>query len=277
MLRELSRKELVRPARRSSIDGEAEYAFWHVLARDVAYGQLPRASRASRHVAAARWIESKAPERVEDLADVLAYHYATALELAKAAGQSEQASALEAPALRFLSLAGERALGLDTAAALANLERALALAPPGHPERPAALVRLGEAASQAARYTEAAAAMEEAIAAFRAAGDLPATAGAMAKLVKVFRRLGDPRQWTYPAEAVAILEPLEPGPALVTALTEVTANEAIRGESEVAVRDAERVLVLAGELGLGAPRTRTRLPGHGPHRPRGCGGPRRLS
>ena len=90
-LRELSRKELVRPARRSSIEGEAEYAFWHVLARDVAYGQLPRASRASRHVAAATWIESKAPERVEDLADVLAYHYATALELARAAGQTEQA------------------------------------------------------------------------------------------------------------------------------------------------------------------------------------------
>jgi hypothetical protein len=68
-LRELSRKELVRPARRSSIEGEVEYAFSHVLARDVAYGQLPRPSRASRHVGAARWIESKAPERVEDLAD----------------------------------------------------------------------------------------------------------------------------------------------------------------------------------------------------------------
>ena len=166
-LRELSRKELVRPARRSSIEGEAEYAFWHVLARDVAYGQLPRASRASRHVAAARWIESKAPERVEDLADVLAYHYATALELAKAAGQTEQASELEAPALKFLSLAGERALGLDTAAALSNLERALALAPEGHPERPEALARFGEAALQAGRYTEAAVALEEAIASFR--------------------------------------------------------------------------------------------------------------
>src|SRR5205823_7013855 len=78
-LRELSRKELVRPARHSSMEGEAEYAFWHVLTRDVAYRQLPRASRASRHVAAASWIESKALERVEDLADVLAYHYATAL------------------------------------------------------------------------------------------------------------------------------------------------------------------------------------------------------
>ncbi len=86
-MRELSRKELVRISRRSSMHGESEYAFWHVLTRDVAYGQLPRASRASRHVAAARWIESKARERVEDLADVLAYHYAAALELARAAGQ----------------------------------------------------------------------------------------------------------------------------------------------------------------------------------------------
>ena len=77
------------------------------------------------------WIESKAPERVEDLADVLAYHYATALELARAAGETEQAAELEAPALRFLALAGERALGLDTAAALASFERALALTPPG--------------------------------------------------------------------------------------------------------------------------------------------------
>ena len=198
-LRELSRKELVRPARRSSIEGEAEYAFWHVLARDVAYGQLPRASRASRHVAAARWIESKAPERVEDLADVLAYHYATALELARAAGQTEQAAELEAPALRFLTLAGERALGLDTAAALANLERALALTPPGHPERPEALVRFGEAAFQAGRHAEAAEALEEAIAVVRAR---PATSPPppvrWATLSQCVRRLGDPRSWTLP-------------------------------------------------------------------------------
>ena len=106
MLRELSRKELVRPARQSSMAGESEYAFRHILARDVAYNQLPRASRASRHVAAANWIESKAPGRVEDLADVLAYHYATAFELARAAGQTERATQLEAPALRFLGLAG---------------------------------------------------------------------------------------------------------------------------------------------------------------------------
>ena len=56
-LHELSRKELVRPARATSMEGEPEYGFWHVLVRDVCYGQIPRAARAERHHAAALWIE----------------------------------------------------------------------------------------------------------------------------------------------------------------------------------------------------------------------------
>jgi class 3 adenylate cyclase/tetratricopeptide (TPR) repeat protein len=252
-LRELSRKELVRPARRSSIEGEAEYAFWHILARDVAYSQLPRASRTSRHVAAARWIESKAPERVEDLADVLAYHYATALELAQAAGRADQISELEAPALTFLSLAGGRALGLDTAAALSNLERALALAPPGHPERPEALVRYGEAAQQAGRYSEAAETLEEAVTSFRDRGDVPAAARAMGTLTNVLSRLGDSRQWTLPFEALGLLEPLGPSAELVGALSDVAGADGNQGRSDGAIRVADRALDLAEELGLDRP------------------------
>ena len=252
-LRELSRKELVRPARRSSIEGEAEHSFWHILTRDVAYAQLPRASRASRHVAAAAWIESKAPERVEDLADVLAHHYATALELARAAGQTEQADELEAPALRFLTLAGERALGLDTAAALSNLERALALAPPGHPERPEALAHFGEAAFQAGRFVEASTALEESIASLRERGDLAAAARAMATLGNVLFARGDPRWAELPAEAVALVESLPPGPELVSALTELARAEVLQGRYEAGVRYAERALALVQELGLDRP------------------------
>jgi tetratricopeptide (TPR) repeat protein len=252
-LLQLSRKELVRRARHSSIEGEAEHAFWHVLARDVAYAQLPRASRAARHVAAARWIESKALDRVEGIADVLAFHYATALDLARAAGQTEQVTDLEAPALRFLMLAGERALGLDTAAALANFERALALTPPGHPERAEALARFGETSLEDGRYAEAADALEEAISSFRARGDAAAASRAMGILSVVFRRLGDPRQWTMPLEALAILEPLEPSPELVEVLTDVAVVDALHGRSENAVRVADQALVLADELGLPRP------------------------
>ena len=252
-LRELSRKELVRPARHSSIEGEAEYSFWHVLARDVAYGQLPRASRATRHVAAARWIESKAPERVEDLADVLAYHYATALELARAAGRSEEVVELEAPALKFLSLAGERALGLDTAAALANLEPALALTPDGHPGRAGALARFGEAALQAGQYSESVEALEEAVTSLLEVGDLPAAARAMGLLGFAYRHLGDQRQWTLPREALKILEPLGSSPELVEVLTDVAVADALQGRSEDAVLVSDRALALADELGLPRP------------------------
>jgi class 3 adenylate cyclase/tetratricopeptide (TPR) repeat protein len=253
VLHELSRKELVRPARRSSMEGESEYSFCHALVRDVSYAQIPRAQRAERHRRAASWIEGISGERVEDYAEILAAHYSTALELARAAGQTEQAGELESPALRFLSLAGERALGLDTAAALSNLERALALAPAAHPQRPAALTRFGEAAQHAGRYAEAAEAQEEAIASFRAQGDLPAAARAMEKLHLTLDHLGDPRSWTLPAEALALLEPLGPSPSLVGALADVAFVEAIRGSSEDAIRFAERALALASELGLPRP------------------------
>ena len=69
------------PASIRQCAGQDEYAFAHALTRDVAYAQLPRASRASRHVSAAGWIEALAAGRTEDVADVLAYHYTTGLEL----------------------------------------------------------------------------------------------------------------------------------------------------------------------------------------------------
>jgi hypothetical protein len=128
-------REFIRIAPRSSMAGETEYAFWHVLVREVAYRALPRSARASRHLAVSRWIEARAGDRVEDVADVLAHHYSTALDLARAVGDDRQSSELEAPALRFLLLAGERALDLDVSAAVGLLERALALTPPGHPDR----------------------------------------------------------------------------------------------------------------------------------------------
>ena len=76
------------------MEGEAEYGFWHVLVQDVCYAQIPRAARATRHQAAAAWIEEKAGERVEDLADVLAHHYQSALELNRAAGIEKHARAV---------------------------------------------------------------------------------------------------------------------------------------------------------------------------------------
>src|SRR3954454_20591667 len=54
-LRSLERKEFVRRERRSSVEGEVQYAFRHVLVRDVAYGQIARAGRAEQHERVAGW------------------------------------------------------------------------------------------------------------------------------------------------------------------------------------------------------------------------------
>ncbi len=212
-MRELTRKELVRPVRHSSMEGQAELAFWHVVARDVAYGQLPRAVRAARHVAAAAWIESHSGGRAEDSADVLAYHYATAVDLTQAAGELDQVATLQASALRFLTLAGERALGLDTTAALSNFQRALDLTAPADPARPSALAKFGEAALHAGRLAEAQRTLEQAEEAYRARADVLAQARCLVLLSHVMHRLGDSRWAEPPGESGGAARAAAAGPS----------------------------------------------------------------
>jgi class 3 adenylate cyclase/tetratricopeptide (TPR) repeat protein len=122
----LRQKEFVQRARRSSVEGEVEYAFRHVLVRDVAYGQIPRADRAQKHLHAGEWIESLG--RPEDHSEMVAHHYVNALELRRAAGKADDA--LVERTLRALREAGERALTLNALAQAENYFRqARALAP----------------------------------------------------------------------------------------------------------------------------------------------------
>ncbi len=133
-LRPLVRREFVTRGRRSSVVGETEYEFGHVLVRDVAYGQIPRAERVTKHRRAAEWIESLSPDRSEDRAEMLAHHYLAALEFARAAGLdlTEVAGAARA-ALRE---AAERAASLGSYRQSIRLhDAALELWPEDDPER----------------------------------------------------------------------------------------------------------------------------------------------
>ena len=114
---ELVAKELVRPVRGSSIEGETEFLFVHALVGDVAYAQLTRADRAVKHAALARWLEERSRGSTEDMAEILAYHYGTALEMAGSCGLFELEDELSEPTARYLALAGGRAAPLDSAAA----------------------------------------------------------------------------------------------------------------------------------------------------------------
>jgi class 3 adenylate cyclase len=253
-LHELARKELVRPARTSSMQGEAEYGFWHLLVRDVCYAQIPRAARAARHRAAAAWIERKAGGRAEDLADVLAHHYLTALELAQASGQAAETQELEASAIRYLALAGERALPLDVASAEQSLARALTLAPASHPERASLLERWAQAAQQQGRLQEARAALEEAITLYRERAEGVAAGRALSTLLIVLSSLGDPRRTEAIAEAIALLEAEEPGPELVAAYGELAGMHLVLFSAfPEGIAAAEQALQLAVELRLPEP------------------------
>ena len=110
LLHGLGRKEFVQRAQASSVADETEYSFRHLLVRDVAYGQIPRAARAAKHRAAAAWIEGL--PRPDDYAETLAHHYGEALELARAiGGETEELVARTRDALRA---AGDRAYSLGS-------------------------------------------------------------------------------------------------------------------------------------------------------------------
>jgi tetratricopeptide (TPR) repeat protein len=74
-LRTLRRREFVLERMSSSIPGQREYVFKHVLIRDVAYASLPRAERGRAHAETAAWIEERSGERTGELAELLGHHY----------------------------------------------------------------------------------------------------------------------------------------------------------------------------------------------------------
>src|SRR6266702_1410832 len=140
----LEARELLQLDLRAAAAGHAGYAFRHVVVRDVAYNQILRAERMDKHLAAAVWLERVGADRAGERADLLAYHYQSALELSHAVG--EQIAGLEELARAALRDAGDRAaaLGLYAGAARSYAD-ALQLCPSDDPERAELLLRLGRA------------------------------------------------------------------------------------------------------------------------------------
>jgi class 3 adenylate cyclase len=133
----LERRGLVAQRVASSLAGELEYVFGHVLIRDVVSGTLPGRARAASHVTVARWLDSVTGDRASEYAELMAHHYERAHALTKD-------TALRSKARELCLVAASNAMrraAVSQARALAK--RALALSPPG-PERAAALELLGD-------------------------------------------------------------------------------------------------------------------------------------
>jgi class 3 adenylate cyclase/tetratricopeptide (TPR) repeat protein len=143
----LERKEFVRRERRSVVEGDTQYAFSHVLVRDVAYAQIPRPDRAEKHGRAAVWIESLG--RSEEHSEMRAHHYESALEAARASGRDSPG--LAKAALLALREAGERASALYAfQAAVHHYDQALRLSREDDDDRPELLFAAARARFDAA-------------------------------------------------------------------------------------------------------------------------------
>ncbi|MFL5795863.1 MAG: adenylate/guanylate cyclase domain-containing protein [Actinomycetota bacterium] len=256
-LAQLQRKELIRAARVSAVEGEPEYSFWHALIRDVTYAQVPRTSRSRRHRAAAEWIQALAGDRVADRAELIAYHFTQALVHARAARELDLAE-LEGSTRDALVLAGDSTMGLSLARAGAHYRQALELCPLGTPGRARVLARAARAAFHAGRVAEAAGAFQEAIDGFAAEGEVVGQGEALNRLSSVLWNQGEARRAREALlRAVELLEQAQPGPGLCSAYAQMAMDRVMSGHPQEALGWADKALALAEELG-GLPEERLR-------------------
>jgi predicted ATPase/class 3 adenylate cyclase len=248
-LHELERGRFVRRSRRSSVPGETEYAFLHLLVRDVAYGQIPRADRAEKHRRAADWIGSLGGDRLEDRAELLAYHYGAALELTRAAGGD--ASALETPARLALRAAGDRAYALGAYAAAEHAYAdAVALWPPEDPHRSALLLRYGRTLSL--DRDTGSDVLTEAKDGFLASDQRDAAAEAELLIGDLAwrRGMGEEAQ-AHIERAMELAEGLPPTPELAAVRAHLARYFMVAGRHDDAIRIGREALAIAEDLDLG--------------------------
>ena len=109
----LEEKDLLAPSSGSRLAGEREYAFKHVLIRDVAYSMLPKSVRCRKHVEVAEFIRERAGERSDGVIGLIAEHFARAAALGSEASLERDALAeLQTQAIESLEAAGDAAAAL---------------------------------------------------------------------------------------------------------------------------------------------------------------------
>ena len=129
----LERRDFVRAHETSTLAGEREYSFKHVLIRDVAYSQLPKGRRAELHLRFAGWVD-ELPGSEDELVEIVAYHLEQACLTARAIARSPVAPPIvgAVEALSGAARKSERREGLREAERY--YARALDLVRDGEPE-----------------------------------------------------------------------------------------------------------------------------------------------
>ena len=245
-LHALERKEFLRRKRSSSVAGESEYSFGHLLVRDVAYGQIPRARRADKHRLAAEWIEALG--RPDDQAELVVHHYLAALELTRAARQP--VDELETIACRALRDAGDRAEALNAfVPAKGYFKAALELWPLDDAERPRLLFAYGRTLAITEQTGDEV--LREAVEALHAVGDRDTAAEGVVLLAELALYRGDR---THADELLnwgaALVQDAGDSRSKALVLSNLSRFRMLADEYEEAIVLGRQALELAERLGL---------------------------
>ena len=225
-----------------------QYGFLQDLVRRVAYETLARRDRKARHLTAGEFFETSWGGREQEVVEVVASHYLTALDLEPAA---EDAQELRTKVRETLSRAGERAASLGASAeAATSFARAAELA--DEPLEEASLrARAGQAARAYGDSERAMAQLLRAIELFDAAGDTHAAARANADLAYGEFSTGQTAEAVERMErAYAVLDLDEPDEDLAYFLSQLARWLYFAGRFELCEERNERALAAAERLRL---------------------------
>jgi len=81
-LEELGRRDFVTHLEVSSVAADEQYAFKHILVRDVAYGQVPKGRRAQLHLGFSEWVK-RLPSSADEFVEIVAWHLEQACLLSR--------------------------------------------------------------------------------------------------------------------------------------------------------------------------------------------------
>ncbi|HEY8494151.1 MAG TPA: tetratricopeptide repeat protein, partial [Myxococcota bacterium] len=258
----LTEKGLIVPSDGSRLAGESEYAFKHVLIRDVAYSTLPKAVRARKHAEIGAFIERRAADRSEGVVGMVAEHLARAASIGiDARLEPDELHRIHDRAHRALEAAGDAAAALySNNEALAHYETALTLDGEEctHPDVRARIAeKLGDVALRLGRIDRAVELWQECLDYHRGQEDLERVGDLHRKIGAGLWHKGDREgSVAHYQRGINMLKDGPPSLALVRLYEEAATLYMHTGQNMVAIYTSEKALRLAERLGEAAAASR---------------------
>jgi class 3 adenylate cyclase len=224
--------------------------FKHLLIRDVAYGSLSKADRATLHDRVGALLEAGKADRRDEFSELLAYHAAQSYLLSRELRlEPETLAPRSARALRCSTLAGDRALALYAAEqAVGHYALAIEIAREDEPLLGELQLRLAEAAFLAGTARRALRAAEEARRWFEERGDLRGAGLALTRVASYRWFVGETTGARQAAEdAARLLEPLGKSQELAGAYAQVARLAYLDVDLSVAAEWGQRAVDMARE------------------------------